>query len=328
MKYCPNCGNQLSDEALFCEYCGAKQPVVHQSEPQPMPQSMPQSMPDSAMVQSQISMGTELKTEKASKKKKGSKKPLIITLVILLVAALGVGGFFLFKNIFKSEQEKLLDRYFEAINNRDKDAIYGVEYDFDEGKKTPNDYVLYKQDLGFIPGLISNSDYLATDQDIMYEYLKGLGYSGENYGEIITNYREDCRDNGDILLSDFKASYELEDLKKAEDCKVGYYKNGLTFVDVDDVEKYIEDKKGIDVSDVYIAKFKIYWEYNGHKYGNDEKLMDIIKEKNKTTSYDIYDMNDELDDMDYYMIFYKYDGKCYMLDYRVRKWSYSWRIEM
>ena len=41
MKYCPNCGNQLNDEALFCEYCGAKQPVVQQSEPQPMPQSMP-----------------------------------------------------------------------------------------------------------------------------------------------------------------------------------------------------------------------------------------------------------------------------------------------
>ena len=62
--------------------------------------------------------------------------------------------------------------------------------------------------------------------------------------------------------------------------------------------------------------------------GNDEKLMDIIEEKNKTTSYDIYDMNDELDDMDYYMIFYKHDGKCYMWSYRVRNWNYSWRIEM
>ena len=62
--------------------------------------------------------------------------------------------------------------------------------------------------------------------------------------------------------------------------------------------------------------------------GNDEKLMDIIEEKNKTISYDIYDMNDELDDMDYYMIFYKYDGKCYMWSYRVRNWNYSWRIEM
>ncbi|MCR4846682.1 MAG: hypothetical protein K5865_08095 [Eubacterium sp.] len=62
--------------------------------------------------------------------------------------------------------------------------------------------------------------------------------------------------------------------------------------------------------------------------GNDEKLMDIIEEKNKTTSYDIYDMNDELDDGDYYMIFYKHDGKCYMLSYRVRGWGYNWRIEM
>ena len=73
---------------------------------------------------------------------------------------------------------------------------------------------------------------------------------------------------------------------------------------------------------------KIYWEYNGFKYGNDEKLMDLIKEKGKDLEYDIYDMNEELDDTDYYMIIYKYGEKYYMLNYRIRRWNYSWKIEM
>ena len=303
MKICPKCGNQLIDEALFCEYCGAPQQVMSQPMQPQAVQPMQQMAQQQMMPEQGISQ--ELPSGKKSKKKKGSKKPLIITIIIVLVAALGVCAFFLLKNVLKSPQEKLLDEYFEAINNKDLDTVYDMEYGLNEGLNASNYVSFYIQNLGFTPGLFSSVDSLVFDQEIVDAYYKSLGYEGKTHEELIENRREDFMGDADILLSGFKASYELEDLKKAEDCELGYYKNGLTYVEVDDIEKFIEDKYGIDVSDVYVAKMKIYWEYNGLKYGNDEKLMDILKKKDIDLGYDIYDMNDELDDMDYYMVIYK-----------------------
>lgn len=325
MKYCPNCGNQLSDEALFCEYCGAKQPVVHQSEPQPMPQSMP----DPAMVQSQISMGTELKTEKASKKKKGSKKPLIITLIIILVAALGVGGFFLIKHLTKSPQEKLLDEYFEAINERDFDALDNMVLGNDSNLSELDDRRVIIDRLAFYPGNFYWSDFLKLDKVVAEEYYKGLGYSGSSYEDLYDNYHEDMENGGKILLSKFNCSYELEDVKKAEDCdSIGYFKNGITFVEIDDAEEFIEDYLDIEVDDVYAVKLKIYWEYNGLPYGNDEKMYEIADDNGVFVPWVYDDVIDEMEDKDYYMLIYKSGDKWYMYNNSILKWSYSWRIEM
>ncbi len=44
MKYCPNCGAQLPDEARFCTSCGSKQPDAPGAA-QPQPQAQPQSAP-------------------------------------------------------------------------------------------------------------------------------------------------------------------------------------------------------------------------------------------------------------------------------------------
>ena len=48
MKFCPKCGNQLPDDALFCNQCGAKQPApeVEQKEPAPEPTPTPMPKPE------------------------------------------------------------------------------------------------------------------------------------------------------------------------------------------------------------------------------------------------------------------------------------------
>ena len=35
MKYCPNCGHQLNDDAKFCVSCGTMQPVINKPTPAP-----------------------------------------------------------------------------------------------------------------------------------------------------------------------------------------------------------------------------------------------------------------------------------------------------
>ena len=35
MKYCPNCGHQLNDDAKFCVSCGTMQPVINKPAPTP-----------------------------------------------------------------------------------------------------------------------------------------------------------------------------------------------------------------------------------------------------------------------------------------------------
>lgn len=47
MKYCPNCGAELPDEANFCPKCGAKQPNVQieKAVEEPAPQAAPVSAP-------------------------------------------------------------------------------------------------------------------------------------------------------------------------------------------------------------------------------------------------------------------------------------------
>ena len=311
MKYCPSCGNELSDEVLFCEFCGTPQQV--------MPQQTEQQVQASQQVEEVVQKQTE------KKQKKGSKKTLIIAIVLILVAALGVGGFFLIKALTKSPQEKALDQYFEAVNNKDKEAVCDMAYDT---KENTSNYMFFVQSLGFWPSYVSRNDILNADQDVMEVYYKELGYKGSTIEELRENFREDINGDADILLNGLKVSYELEELKKAEDCEIGYYKNGLTFVEVDDIEKEIEEKYDIDVSDVYVAKMKITWEYNGHKYGNNDKLMDVVDKKGDIFSRNMQDMNDQLDDMDYYMVIYKCDGKYYLLDYRIMSWNNTWKIEM
>ena len=68
MKYCPNCGSQLPDEARFCPNCGTKQPnmenapaptpqvqtePVVERAPSPQPQAAPVSQEPSQMTPAQ-----------------------------------------------------------------------------------------------------------------------------------------------------------------------------------------------------------------------------------------------------------------------------------
>ncbi len=57
MKYCPNCGSQLPDEARFCPNCGTKQPNMENAPaPQPAPVVEPAPAPQPAQAQEPAQM--------------------------------------------------------------------------------------------------------------------------------------------------------------------------------------------------------------------------------------------------------------------------------
>ena len=100
-KFCQNCGAQLSEGTKFCPSCGAptapapqpQQPAYQQPQ-QPIYQQ-PQQPQQPVYGQPQQPVYQQ-PAQKPPKKKKG--KGGLIVLIILLVAALGVVGFFGFRD--------------------------------------------------------------------------------------------------------------------------------------------------------------------------------------------------------------------------------------
>lgn len=105
---CNKCGKEITDNSVFCEYCGAKVEEVHI---------------DSDTGEQSIKKGN----------KKGLKIGIIVGIVLVLALA-GVGITLMIKKggsdskigglpKAKTPQEEALNNYFEAINNFDTDAF-------------------------------------------------------------------------------------------------------------------------------------------------------------------------------------------------------------
>lgn len=73
---------------------------------------------------------------------------------------------------------------------------------------------------------------------------------------------------------------------------------------------------------------KIYWEYNGHPYGNVEEIKELMQEESDSFLEKYEDLIEQLENQDYYMIMYKSGGKWYMYNSSIIKFSYQWKIEM
>ena len=307
MKYCPNCGNQLNDEVLFCEFCGTSQQTIPQFAVQQISQTMSQA--------------PSIKT-----KKKRSKKPLIIAVISVLILALGVCLYIIIKNK-QSEKQAIatLDSFFKAVNDFDTDEIISLcaEDKDDIYEYYSTKYQFYAERLGLYPGFYSLGDYMETNQEAYSCYLKGLGYKGDTFEQIKEEYENDIEGDAEIIFSGFKASYELKEIKKAEKCKFSYWKKS-GYVEIDDIVENMEGRTDMKIDDIYVVRYNAYWEYNGNPYGDEKYLWDNYLTKGLNESYEDY--IDHMNSGDSYAVIYKSDGKWYK--YQSRIMANIFKIEM
>ena len=96
MKQCPNCGAELSDDAVFCSYCGSKleTPPPEAAKTEPIPTNPAPATPFKTgrqMTDRPVEVGkSQFKKKGKSPRKKG--RPLWIALIVLVLAILLAEG--------------------------------------------------------------------------------------------------------------------------------------------------------------------------------------------------------------------------------------------
>ena len=83
MKICPNCQREISDDSMFCEYCGAKQ----ETEPQPEEPEGHEENPDQEPKEPTQPSNAPVNNTKS----RSYKIPFIIALLALVVSLIWGG---------------------------------------------------------------------------------------------------------------------------------------------------------------------------------------------------------------------------------------------
>lgn len=275
------------------------------------------------------------------KEGKSKKKFIVIPVIVVLLAALGVGSYFLFFRKNKKDptekQVQVLDAYFEALSDMDFDAIYKLNSpNSDERFNLGTDRVPLSELLidtyGYYRGNIDQSTYMYGRFREMF--MDSYGFPDHDLDE----YREVMRDS-DLFRehhADFTAEYDLISLKNASECKISFGRGRKT---VDDMRAYIADKMDLDVDDIYVAKIHIYWRYGDLEYGFDsswwrnedyKKIMEesgpydeSTGEKAKTYGECV----DYYDNLEYDVFLYEVDGEWYIYNINMRENGYGWSVE-
>lgn len=212
----------------------------------------------------------------------------------------------------KSPQERVIDDYFDAVNHLDRTRISELcnndpKISDDALSLDVSNFSYFASRLEFTPGILYMADTPDIGDGAAMELLEGYGYRGDSLEEMRESFRADRDGDGSILFSDFHVSYELLDLKEAEQCK-NYYMVGLKRIDIPDLKEQIKTERGIDnIDDIYVAKLKIYWEYNGYPYGYEEEIFDSPTEIESFESA-LKTRNDR----EYYEIVYKIGSEWYL----------------
>ena len=102
--FCTNCGNKLSDDAVFCPFCGEK--VQFEAAP---------AVQETAAEEPPIAAAVPPK-----KKKTG----FIAAIIAVVIIAVGVGGYFIYQNQPSTKLAKIRTQIEAAIESKDyKGAI-------------------------------------------------------------------------------------------------------------------------------------------------------------------------------------------------------------
>ena len=123
-KFCPSCGKQLNDTAMFCEHCGTKLSAASQNETETNQvfMSMPEiTSPENDDDNSVASMLRNRSYEEKPKEKKSGKKIAIAVLAFLVVCASGVLAYLL---LTQEPEEKPLKR--EVISSSEAEKTESV----------------------------------------------------------------------------------------------------------------------------------------------------------------------------------------------------------
>jgi uncharacterized protein YxeA len=135
MVSCPQCGNQVSDDAQFCPSCGA---TIAQASPQvpgstPVPPGPPLGTPPSPpLAQPPVGVppapmpGMMPPPPAKQKTKSGWKVALVVILIILLVIGAGISllAVFVFKTV--KAPVDVTNHYIEAVNNGNAEEAWAL----------------------------------------------------------------------------------------------------------------------------------------------------------------------------------------------------------
>lgn len=163
----------------------------------------------------------------------------------------------------ESPQEAILDEYFDAVNDLDRTRISDLCNNESKVNNAANssdvsNYDYFIQRLQFLPGLLGYASYSELSDENTVAIFKGYGYKGNSANEIRNSFQNDIDGDGKILFSDLHTSYELLDLKRADECK-NYYMSGLNKIYIPDIKEQMKNDLGVEcIDDVYVAKIKIY----------------------------------------------------------------------
>ena len=100
-KFCSNCGAQLEEAAKFCRNCGQKQ----ESAPPQQNQQPAQPAWQDQNMQQQPPMQQPIFIPAYGEQKKKSNLPMILIIVGVALIGIGVGAFFLVKNVFFDDKK-------------------------------------------------------------------------------------------------------------------------------------------------------------------------------------------------------------------------------
>lgn len=171
MKFCKNCGNELSPGAKFCKHCG--QPV-----------NTPEEQPQQSFSNESDSVSTGAVNKKPSeppKQKKMSKKMKVIissaaALVIILAASYIVGGKLL-------SPKKTVEKFETAMDDDDAEAVADMISSNDNDLKIDTDSVQ-----GFIDYY---NDHSSEKDDLIDHLTKQGDDDGESGDEHAVNLVKD-----------------------------------------------------------------------------------------------------------------------------------------
>lgn len=178
--FCSKCGNELENDALFCEVCGNK--VVKKDAPVDATGAQP--------VVNTVGEGMNIPVENAPKKGKG-KLIAIIAAIAVAVIGLLVGMIFLLLSLFPKE----------TIEDRATAAFIG---EWEVSVVTDDDTVLTREDFALI-GVDPGSGTIEEDSfsfDMLGTEVEGTweNYKQETDGDV-EEYTYKLTTDDDVLMS-------------------------------------------------------------------------------------------------------------------------------
>lgn len=336
MRQCMICGNIVSDDAHFCDACGAEcnyqqvyenQQAYSSEEEYNMPQG---DISEQYTSQNEINNYMNLKPEDVAENnyRKSKKRKIVSLLICVFVLAFGTGVIY-FAVFKETPQKKALDRYFEALDDMDFDKIMEASYPPDICEKRLN--ILNSDNAADINVCSDNSGLGLTRgayDDVECRNLVGVVKDSYKINGVtkegINEYRlvKQNRDFYDTL----SVSYDLIDIKPFDKVNFEAYIGGKEQewekVGIDSIERMVNYTNisdgtvtSVDIEDVYIAQVHITWKYGNYMYGfdkswwDDEEFVKYGNNKYKTYSEIIQDYKDRV----YPIIVYKVDGEWYAL---------------